>query len=1117
MDILSVGESGTSQNVSDLFGDLSTSPSVPTSPNESDNHLLDFLDGTGSSISLTPSLKKKDYKYMESSGDISFGMGSTRESDVNAFITAFNSKYDVAATSLFDALDLIDSLMMKAKRNAVVDPVAIIEDPRYRELKAANAKLQDERENAVKELTICQTQVTNLENQITILKNENKALSDSCHALQKENKGLVQTLESMNQMMETQMTELCEIGDQRTQLIDLTRKQGTVIDKLEKLSKTVPAPAPKPKPVDVVVQKKQTTDSTDELYTLMCSAVKLTEESLDEETVNKLQAIRNDSKTPLRERILLIVKSLLTHIVGDEEKIRDLSHENAEATEKAAKYQEKAKQILGVFEEQLAFLQTLTHSADLQAAVFKAHGENIDDELKTELIRKCALIGRFIEENIGVIEERNIEDRVPNPTGIFELMTTRTFDEKLKSLLVMIDEDADVNLREMFDLLVAQAFINDLLREHASELHMRIAHCGHEIGNLRQAIEDKGDDLEQVESMKKLIKRFKHRENKLKRYLSNYVSLPEQAEPVEMVERLIEVVNERIESYQSYSDKRYSDEDEGSRKGSSRQSKRSARSEKSQRGDVNELYDELQRKDQQIDSLKEALEKEQGKKDANERKRIEASQSQAKGLQSQLDAIKAKLQEVVKQCDVQKQESTELKEELSRKVSEIEGLTKTAEEAKTAHQAEVSELNQKLSSSQKQIETMSQQIQEFETALTNVKKKRQGLGSQIERLKTANAKLQESLNTQNAQVREEYDSKVASLAEEKDKALREKESLLSQVTILTAKNQQLTSENSTLSIAKKSAELKLRGYDERLASEKKNMESKMMAQVAAAQASHATQLSELNSQVQQVAHDLAGLIPDTLDTNDLRAVVSAVEAEFGRMKKTQYLYVDLLDDVSETQRILGLSTSDKLAPAVRDIVERRATNDRMTKQDDYKRKQEAAELDRLRKELKKIESQTVALTQWERWGRRVHRVIHESDTGHITGDELRLSLEEALLASVSHRAIYLRVESLRDQKTILMKYDKRMLLTRQPVRAELRPLIAIGMFARRIQKLAGCLPIAMSRNLDSMSSARSRFEEEDISKRRRSSAASGSSSRRSSSASKREGCKPLKPLIPLQI
>ena len=133
IDALSVGDS---QNVSDLFADLSTSPSVPTSPNDSDNHLLDFLNESGSSAKLTPSMKKKDYLFMSSSPDLSFGGG--RESDVNAFLTAFNSKYDVAATSLFDALDLMDTLMLKSRRNAVVDPVAIIEDPRYRELKAAN-------------------------------------------------------------------------------------------------------------------------------------------------------------------------------------------------------------------------------------------------------------------------------------------------------------------------------------------------------------------------------------------------------------------------------------------------------------------------------------------------------------------------------------------------------------------------------------------------------------------------------------------------------------------------------------------------------------------------------------------------------------------------------------------------------------------------------------------------------------------------------------------------------------------------------------------------------------------------------------------------------------------
>ena len=1190
MDGLSDVEIESSQNISDLLTDISTSPSVPTSP--PDDNSVSSLSENGASVEATPESKyKKGRSLLSSSAAGSFGLvspGSSSdiggESDTRVFLAAFNSKYNVNVSTLFDVLDVIEEIIGKSKAAAKEESKIVIDDSKVRELKVANVKIQSEKEALSRELAVSQTQIGSLENQIAILKNENKALSDNLNALQKENNGLRQTLESMNQMMEAQMNEMCELGDQRSQLIDLSRRQGIVIEELEKLSKTPSAPAQKPK-IDHSLPKKPSTDDGDEMYSLMSSIVNAITNSQTEEFAERICAIRDGSKKSVKDRIMDIVSSVISRLADCEVKMEAMSASDKEASDQVEYYKQKAREILGFLEEELAFLQVLTHSSDIQAAVFRAKqapdASILSEESKTELIRKCALIGRFVEENLSEVTAERIDEKIPltaniDPTHIFELMQSSSFEEKLTNLSHLVDDDSSLTLREIFDLLTAQVFINDLLKDHATDLHMRIAHCGHEIGSLKQEIEDRGDDLEQIEAMKKLVRHFRRRESKLRKYLSNYIEVSDQAAPVEMVEVLIQKINDRIEKYhsdavqarkgqdapsqngQSSSSTRRNesassrkseeqrssqsrkaemvDDDEypSSRKSSSHSSRRSSRSEKIRSEEsrhsgksgprlnrLDEVEEELQRKDEEIESLKEELVKVQEKNEENERNRRIETEKHTKELQCQLDAIKDKLHDVVKQSEDQRQECLALKEELASKVEEIETLNKNTETMKENHQQEVTELNQKVSSSQAQIETMTKQISEFETVLTNVKKQRQNLGNQIERLKNANTRLQESLDCQSAKIKDEFNAEIVRLAEEKEQVCREKEGLMSEIRILTAKNQQLSSENSSLNITKKSAELKLRGYQERLDSEKKNMQAKLTAHIAATQATQSKQVSELNEELEMALNELSGLIPDGVEAGDLRTMVSTVEEEFEKMRTAQYSYVELLEDVNEAQRMLGIATTEKIAPAVRDLVNRRATNDKFANESEQRKRQEASELDKLRKEVKKAEGQSGALIQWERWAKRVYRVVHEAEAVNLSNDQLRMTLEEALLASVSHKDVYLRLDSLRSQKAILMKYDKRVLLTRQSPKAAFRPVIALCMFTRRVQKIAGCLPMSLSSRTSesAASTARSKWSDDQVTpKRHRSSSShSSSSSKRSKSVSKKSDKSPLKPLIPLRI
>ena len=89
-------------------------------------------------------------------------------------------------------------------------------------------------------------------------------------------------------------------------------------------------------------------------------------------------------------------------------------------------------------------------------------------------------------------------------------------------------------------------------------------------------------------------------------------------------------------------------------------------------------------------------------------------------------------------------------------------------------------------------------------------------------------------------------------------------------------------------------------------------------------------------------------------------------------------------------------------------------------------------------------------------------IAHEGESMKSSDShDLRLSLEECILASLSHRIIFNRVESLRNQKRILLCYDKRLLAHYNIVqKCSLRPIIIVNVIVKRLQKLAGYVTFA---------------------------------------------------------
>lgn len=1060
-----------SHNASDLLMDLNLSAqkSDMHSSNQSDEQILNLLsdsqfnEGTPKSHkydnSFSPDGSSFGFSLMNSNSNSPQSITSDHNSDIDSFLTAFNTKYNLAACTLFDVLDLIDSLLSNTeKEEKEVDNKPskledIINNHDYSILKKENANLRTKLDEATNSMKGAQGLIQTQEQQISNLKSTISALEKSNNSLQNDVTKLQQSLQSIHGLMENQLDDLSKLGSQRSELMNLTKLHESIIHKYDQIiqdnqlqNKSIEQKSERKSAISNIdeVNKKL----KDEHNSIICSFIQTIHDSqLPESILNQIHSIKDMVKMPLKDRLNNIAKKIIEYALVSNDKFQQVIQQNEKNNNTQQVLHKKCREILSMFEEELNFLQNLSHSTDLQSIVFNKAATGtaaiLDEDAKAELIKHCAELGRFVEETIGELSLHKFESSFDLPdgiesTGIFDLLQPANMADKLTNIFDHLDKE-NLEARQVFDLFSAETFINTLLKNHINELLIRISQYSREVSHLRQELDDKLAEQDQIETMRKLIKYFKHRDSKLKRFLSQYTEVSEDDDSFDLIVSLLGDNNESGKNDKKKNLFSVLKENEKLRK-------------------------ELNRYEKEINRCQEKINQNE---ETNNSTKLQA-------LESELDDYKSQCQEINTQFKQISAEYDKLKADSTCKDQRIEEFVAQIESAEISHRNAMKEANERIELMSNENKGLKQQINDFENTLSKVKKSRQQLGLEIDRLKKINIQLTESIDAQYVKMKNEYNATVREHTEANDKLTREVSDLKSQVQILTAKNQQLTSENATLNISKKSADLKLRSIDEKLNLEKRNLQSQISAQVAAANIEQSKKVAEMNSFIETIVDRLISFTnqssPIKYNLNDkdsnnkalLNKVLSAVEEELYQGKKSQNLYLQLLEEVESAEKLLNIQSSNQLLEAIQNILSEQSKNGRELSENERKSKSEHQELDRLRRDCKRYEQQSIQLKQWENWAKRIHRIVQEVDCTHLDSDQLRLSLEEALLASVSSSAIFLRIDLLRAEKNILQKFDKRMLNTKQNMRSSIRPGIAICLFIRRLQKYAGCLSFSIS-------------------------------------------------------
>ncbi|EAX94135.1 hypothetical protein TVAG_080410 [Trichomonas vaginalis G3] len=1009
-----------------------------------------------------------DFDFEESQDNSSIHIIPSTDTEIKSFLSLFNAKFGFEAKNLNEVIESCNKLLIKSTDRKEKSESFTKESKSVQQLVEKIEKLENENRSLKESITTLSqekisitTQLTNLQNQINSLDKENTSL--------KSDKASVQSVvKQMHNIMEVQLTDLSKLGQQRLKLVDIINKQTRLISDLEniKTPQTVIQQA-----VQIHDQNTITTqEKSEDNYNLLVSMLKVVEDNVSAEISSQIKLIEENSVLSVHERILLIIKKLTNTIDEQNQKLADNASSSAAASKEILSLKNKCSQLIRTFQEQLQFIKTLSSSKDLQTII---SGENFSSEFKQDIVRRYYTLTKFVDEVIGEISGEKFAESFSAPSQIdqshvYDLLTTHDIDEQLETILGKISDD-NYDALEVMNILAAQLFINGILKSHISELNNRMAVVQREI------LISKQPQTTVEEDSLRLLRKMQKQHLKIHNFLMK-ICRDDSGSLYEHLKRAFSTIAELTLSQSEISNsekvEESKDEIQSSSQSSSQQQVVAADIISTREKEIREEYqDQIKTLLKTVKKLEQTNtkltqkyneEREFRKKVSNKVKQtsdeLEKQKSMTREAESKVIAIEEASQRRIQSIEQEKANAEAIISQQSSLKDQILTLTEN-------HRKEIQDYADKLEAAQSKINALRKKNEEILSNVQRIKKQRHQLGNQIERLQCANRMLQDTIDVQNARVKRDMNDQMAEIQVQLATANRELSKQTSLNEELASKCQKLANDLATVSAAKKTCELKLRTAEERIMIEKTGFQSKITTKQTVTQAAQSSKVVELQKEIENATIKIvASLLVSEKPENLLDAIDKLLE-ELTSLRNLRSNYINTIDSVSRTQKLLNVDNQKEIAAAVekllKDIEVMKLEKVMETPKSPNKNDEEKQQ------RMQKIyENAQNSLRQWENWARRLNGVIHEGDTKTVCDNsELRLALEECILASLSHRQIFDRVMSLRSQKSLLMRFDKRLLGPAER-NVGIRQIMILAVAMRRMQKLAGCVPLSPFANLN---------------------------------------------------
>lgn len=978
---------------------------------------------------------------------------------------------------------------------------------------------------------------------------EIKDLNDRSSRNKNSRDVLESTVSNLGDLIQSQLDDSANIISQRDSLLKIINKQNSALQQYEQifakmneennknsessiLSKTTKSSSLTSNFYDNPNCYEDSNYSKDDTFPMILSIVSKSSEELNADIRLHISDIINDSSIPLIERIENVI-SYVCHEANEaiqfseetKEKIKQLKSDNSDI-------QHKCIEILSLFDEEMQFLQRLAHSKEIQSCIFFREDQNdvipFDKESKEELIKHCARVSRYIEETIPQLNIDEMNDAFSQfesiqPTEIFNLLNANVLEQKMRDFYSRLknfnvsenqeklSQDSetnekliDIQLKELLCLFAAQAFTNDILQNHSVELRMRYEITQREIQQLRLDIEE---NKEPLKSMKKVINHFAKRENKVKRILT----------------KILDHYNKKkkVDSKSEQADSNSSENDQNEDDLLSIVKEIVILINQNRIGQAEKLEHELQQvideKTQIVEELNDHVQK------------IEAELSKAeKVYKESCNQLNETIETVNNNLENEKEKNSELTQKVEDLQNQLKEVTETYNQLRSNRQDEIKGIQEEsdnqiqslasqLELKTKRVNELEAQINSLQTKIDELKKEKKEAKERIEYLETVNIKSVNSLKEKSKNLRKQCEESIVQIQNQLQTTKEDYRMAQDEVRELQAKNEELAVELSNCQINKKAVELRLKALEDRFESTKQTMSSQHDAKLKSLTTQIEEKLKKINDEQKLLingfiqyanenldAHfdidieneldvDLGFDVPQknsdlNYDDSILKRFLRYLQGELEARHHAQVVYEETAADVLKVQKLLKISECQDLYGPVSSLVKmNKELSERIKKCQDEQIESEKRSSDYCR-EMRKVESQIASLRQWESWARRVHRIVHETCCTTYSSDQLRLSLEESILSSVSQKTLLAKLHSLREQKkAITMLFnnyisshndsiqggnessnlDQNLIFNELrfhgPPTEKMRPtwtsILAICAFIRRMQKLSGFIPI----------------------------------------------------------
>jgi hypothetical protein len=256
----------------------------------------------------------------------------------------------------------------------------------------------------------------------------------------------------------------------------------------------------------------------------------------------------------------------------------------------------------------------------------------------------------------------------------------------------------------------------------------------------------------------------------------------------------------------------------------------------------------------------------------------------------------------------------------------------------------------------------------------------------------------------------------------------------------------------------------LKTTQERFEDEKRTLSSQLAAKLVSCQNTFEQNLRKKEEHERSLITAILSESSKYCDISlaDPIAAVSKLCHQFAELSQTRSQYLQFLDDFMTAQELLEVETGqESVTGAVHRVLNE--LNDVKAQNLKLKEAEELFKIEqtRLQTELRNAQNHGNAANYWTIWARRIHGLVYRGRSSSLQVEELRSSLEEAILLSITHRSFLFKIELLREQKKAFLVFDRAILFDRPIQTISFRTMILILLVVRRMQQLAGCVPLGI--------------------------------------------------------